>query len=535
MSGQRALPDQASLRYLKVEAKRRLAAGEFGALHEAQLAVAREHGQPSWAALREAVAARDRAAGAEGHALGQLRWITGRFRDAGAPGWVSPDDEELRGHFSEQLLAQVTPAVLLARITEVAAALPADLVVFDDQPFAVQGRIAGHLVTAITEPRPPYRVISIQARRLGEQITDHRADSRVTATSGTPPEGLPALAETAAAQLGLAGLSLAGGTGTGGTGTGDTGEGIWVISTGWADLERPEPLSPGHVFPAYEITMAVTAVAVLRLVAGGGLRLDDPAARHLAAVRLADESVTVRELLAHTAGVTDPPSGLHAPAVPPMAEVTGPVLACTGRRGVPGVSLAGYAALGDLIAARAGEAYEDAVQRLVLRPLGMGGSWFPRSWPASRTPGADNPAGRPVPVGYNAEAGGTFAPQPGLVAALPAAGGLWTTAADLVRLGLGWASLLPRSLAAQALRPHAARPNGAHHGLGWIVNERLGLAGQGAGGPGTAASLLISLDGRHACAALANRQTTVEPVAAQALLLMAKSGERTRETTGRSE
>jgi hypothetical protein len=44
VSGERALPAQASLRYLKVEAKRRHAAGEFASLHLAQLAIAREHG-----------------------------------------------------------------------------------------------------------------------------------------------------------------------------------------------------------------------------------------------------------------------------------------------------------------------------------------------------------------------------------------------------------------------------------------------------------------------------------------------------------
>jgi hypothetical protein len=54
----------------------------------------------------------------------------------------------------------------------------------------------------------------------------------------------------------------------------------------------------------------------------------------------------------------------------------------------------------------------------------------------------------------------------------PAAGGLWTTAADLARFGLGWSSLLPRPMAAQALRPHVRLPSGVSAGLGWMVNER---------------------------------------------------------------
>ena len=48
----RPLPGRPSLRYLKLEAKRRLAAGEFPALHDAQLAIAWEYGQPSWTALK---------------------------------------------------------------------------------------------------------------------------------------------------------------------------------------------------------------------------------------------------------------------------------------------------------------------------------------------------------------------------------------------------------------------------------------------------------------------------------------------------
>ena len=53
----RALPGQPSLRYLKLEAKRRLSAGEFATLHDAQLAIAREHGQSSWTALKTLVEA----------------------------------------------------------------------------------------------------------------------------------------------------------------------------------------------------------------------------------------------------------------------------------------------------------------------------------------------------------------------------------------------------------------------------------------------------------------------------------------------
>jgi hypothetical protein len=183
VSGERALPEQPSLRYLKVEAKRRRAAGEFPTLHHAQRAIAREYGQPSWTALREAAEA---AAGQEGHALAQLRWIAARFRGAGEPGWVAPGEEELREHFTEKFLSAFPPARLIAMIKEVAPALRAELTVIIDRPFIAQGRLAGHLVMGETEPRAPYRLSGIRARRLGERISDQRAAAPGTAAAAAP-------------------------------------------------------------------------------------------------------------------------------------------------------------------------------------------------------------------------------------------------------------------------------------------------------------------------------------------------------------
>src|SRR6185312_10868287 len=170
VSGERALPAQASLRYLKVEAKRRYAAGEFPTLHLAQLAIAREHGQPSWTALKEAIDAAGAAAGREGHALAQLRWIAARFAGAAEPG----------EHFSGTFLTAVPPARLIATIAEIAPALRAELTVTVDRPFLAQGRLAGHLVMAETEPRPPYRLTGVRARRMGERISDERAAAPAT-------------------------------------------------------------------------------------------------------------------------------------------------------------------------------------------------------------------------------------------------------------------------------------------------------------------------------------------------------------------
>ena len=511
MSGKHVLPEHASLRHLKLEAKRRRAAGEFPSLHDAQLAVAREHGQPSWTALRAVVT--DAAAAGEGHALAQLRWIAARFSDAGEPGWLAPDEAELREHFTGEFLAAVPPDRLIARITALAPVLRAELIVTIDMPFTAQGQLSGHLVMAVTEPRPPYRLTSVMQRSLGERISDPRTDTPPAAASGPVPDQVTELAPVVCARLGLVGLALAGASASGQA---------WTSLTGWASLERAEPLQAGHAFPVYQLTMAVTATAVLCLAAAGQLRLDDPANSHLSRVPLADDAVTVRDLLAHTGGVADP-AVLLAPAVPALATVTGPVIACSGKRGAFSYANAGYAALGEVIAERTGLAYPDAVSRLVLHPLGMSQSWFPLAWPAG-----PQPAGHTPVAGYDVAADETFTPAVGEVSVFPAAAGLWTTAADLARFGLGWPSLVPRSLAAQALRSHARQPNGIGIGLGWAVNETAGLAGVAGEGPGAGASLLVSADGRQACAALTNRPLLIEPVNGAVLQILRGGGARVK-------
>ena len=497
MSGQRALPEQASLRHLKLEAKRRLADGEFPTLHAAQLAVAREHGQPSWSALKGAVEA---SGPADGRAVAQVRWILGRFRDAAEEGWTAPDAAELREHFTDQFLAHVPPDQLVALFSSAPNDLREELVVTTSSPFTAQCRIAGRLVAAVTESCAPYRLAGLQLRQLGERVTDPRTASPSTVAEGAAPDSAAGIAADAIARLGLPGISLAGRT-AGGPG--------WAAATGWADLDREEPLLPGHLFPAYQITMIVTAVALLRLVASGRLGLDERANRYLETMRLADDEVTVRQLLSHSGGVTDPDTWSNL-AVSCGPIPAGPVIACGGKRGVVRFSFAGYAALGEIVAALAGQSYPDAASRLVLQPLEMTTACFPD---ARRPDSASPEPARPSAVTcYDVAASGMFEALPGEVARDAAADGLWSTAADLARFGLGWRSLLPRGLAEQALRPHVATLAGPFMGLGWLVNEPLGLAGYVGGGRGGAASLIITLDGKRAHAALANRLFPVEPV-----------------------
>src|SRR6266540_6863851 len=490
--GPRSFPSRPSLRYLKVEAKRRLAAGEFPTLNDAQAAIAREHGLPSWTALKQLIYDQPQQ---QSHALSQLRWVIARFRDAGAQAWSAPSDHELRQHVDDRVLTETPPGELIAAITSVAAHLGDEPIVMGQSPLQARVQIAGLEVFASVEADPPHRLIALQAVPTGRRSTDTRVAAPPPARIfGDVPDGMAGIADEGFAELGLAGLVLAG------SGP-DTP--AWVVAKGWADLDRGEVLDPGHRFPAPGIAALVTATAVLRLIADGHVGLDTPANNYLRVVRLADDTVTVRELLSHTAGVGNP-TELFADTVPDLVTLAGPVIAWGGTRGVVRPSNGGYAVLRQLICEVTGSPYPDAVTRLVLEPLGMNDSSFP-----ART--AD--IGPDAVTGYNLTPEGAFVPVPARVCTIPAAGGLWAPAADVVRLGAGWSSLLPGTLAREALTPQVApEPGGRRMGLGWLISPRGDVAVHAGAGPGATASLLVRIRDNQVHLTMTNRMIPIDPI-----------------------
>jgi CubicO group peptidase (beta-lactamase class C family) len=493
----RSLPDQPSLRYLKLEAKRRLSAGEFSTLHEAQLAIAREHGFSSWSALRRASPeVVEPPADPESHATAQLNWLISRFADADATGWTAPTDEELREHFTDRFLSVVTQERLVRTLVGRAEQLRDEVVLTSVEPMRVRAQVGGMQVEAAVDPAEPHRLGGLVVYPIGGRVTDGRVAAPSSRTHGDPPAAVLKVAGEAFAELGLVGLVLSAGGGS------QPPADPWVVARGWADLDAAEPLRPEHRFPAYSITKLITATTVLRLAADDMVDIERPANEYLHAVRLADDEVTVADLLSHQSGIRAS-FGMFAERVPDLVDLAGPVLESEGPRGEFKYSNGGYAALGQLVSDLTGQAYAEVAIRLVLEPLGMTSSFFPSSWPG---PGGDAVAG------YALADDGTFESAGELVCTVPAAGGLWATAADLVRFGESWASLLPEELAAAALAPHSSRPGGVQVGLGWHVNVHSNLAGHPGGGIGGATSLVVVLDDVRVHVAMTNRRVPAEPV-----------------------
>jgi CubicO group peptidase (beta-lactamase class C family) len=474
---ERALPDRPNLRFLKIEAKRRVSAGEFPTLHEAQLAIAREHGYPSWTALKTAI-------DTSGTILPHVRWVIDRYKTADRGGWAPPAEQELHEHVTPRFLEQIPADVLAKMLRSVARSLREPLTVEASTQTALRAEIGGLRVEASAEEEAPNRIKMLRLYPNAKRVTDTRLGTPTNRTTGRAPASAEKTADQAKAELGLPGLILAG-------------EG-WTLCTGWRDLDTHDELIADHRFPAYGITKVITATAVTLLVDD----LDVRANTILRGTRLDNDRITVRDLLTHTAGILDP-EVQFAPEAPEFVYHDDDPIPCDDRRGELRPGNGAYAVLGKIIADITGVPYPDAIRNLILTPLDMHDTDFPSTWP-----------GGAVVTGYHLAEDGTFEEAERHVSTTAAAGGVWTTAPDLVRFGRNWTTLLPADRVEEALRPHAGSGS-AKVGLGWLVNPGGDLYGHSGAGPGAGTSLLIGLSTGKVTVTATNRHVPMEPVNAR--------------------
>mgnify|MGYP002780882860 CR=1 FL=1 len=162
---------------------------------------------------------------------------------------------------------------------------------------------------------------------------------------------------------------------------------IIVHTAGSADLRTRQPLRADTPLAWFSVTKLFTASAVMQLAEEGKLELDAPVSCYLPELRLAraGREASVRELLAHAAGLPNPVpvAWVHlASEAPPSLDET--VAKHIGRaphlKSTPGEKSAysnlGYLLLGQIIEGVSGERFEHYVQRRLLGPLACEASGF---------------------------------------------------------------------------------------------------------------------------------------------------------------
>jgi len=201
---------------------------------------------------------------------------------------------------------------------------------------------------------------------------------------------------------------------------------------GAVSVENPLPVTPAAFFQAGSITKPFVGALAMKLVAKGRLSLREPlSVRILPELRLRDErakeTVNLWHLLTHTAGwegnyFDDRERGDQALAryVEGMAKL--PQFAPPGKLWTYNNS--GYNLIGRLIEVASGLPFEEAMERLLFRPLGIREAFF---FP-------EDVMARRFAVGHDKSPSGPKVAHPwALGRSLHPAGGLITTARALLR------------------------------------------------------------------------------------------------------
>jgi CubicO group peptidase (beta-lactamase class C family) len=252
-------------------------------------------------------------------------------------------------------------------------------------------------------------------------------------------------------------------------------------------------------FPVGSITKCFTATVAMILVADGDVDPDVPIGGYVPGLGDLGGMLDLRQLLSHTSGLADI-SGMEDLSTRTLRRY----VVDHARRGSlvlrPGTGFSysnpGYAMAGLLVEAVTGLSWAQAVESILLRPLGIEPAFV-------NLPGTRPPV-HPVATGHsvNAAAGRTRPVRQSGTPATAPAGALAVSAADLVRLGTihvgsGVPSLLPP---ADAARMRQAVPCADPFGLadGWGMglavyrHETADWVGHDGNADGTAAYLRIN-------------------------------------------
>lgn len=215
------------------------------------------------------------------------------------------------------------------------------------------------------------------------------------------------------------------------------GDDLWLGTAGLADRESGTPIESSDRFETGSITKTFVAALALRLAEEGAIDLDAPIAAHLPEFPAAD-SMTVRQLLGHRAGVFDPTSELvtdrDGPPDPYRVFTPDELLAAAASRSpvfLPGsahsYSNANYWVVGAVLEAATGSPMARLLDAYIFDPLGLDDTLFyDDSLPSTAVVNAYKDLdmdGTPDPMGT--------APLPGFVTPAWTAGAVISTAEDL--------------------------------------------------------------------------------------------------------
>jgi D-alanyl-D-alanine carboxypeptidase len=300
---------------------------------------------------------------------------------------------------------------------------------------------------------------------------------------------------------------------------------VWQDARGVADLRTRRPMRADVHFRVGSVTKSFVATVALQLVAEGRLALSDSVEHWLPGVLSYGRNVTVRELLNHTSGVPDyvevPLTGLYR-GVRFRSWSPSELVALVAR--LPQEFPAGstwsysntnYVLAGMIIERVTGRALGRAIERRILRPLGLRDTYFPVDFPFLPWP---SPRG--YSLDYDDQGNPIEGPLLDLTVYNPspawAAGNIISDQDDLARFyrALFGGRLLEPEQLADMTTGFVVEPGVASYGLGLIIYETdCGrVLGHNGGIPGFLNDLYSSDDGTHQFGLMINAEAAPSAV-----------------------
>ncbi|HEX5533134.1 MAG TPA: serine hydrolase domain-containing protein [Actinomycetales bacterium] len=256
-----------------------------------------------------------------------------------------------------------------------------------------------------------------------------------------------------------------------------------VGAVGIADLATARPASTRDQYPWFSMTKIATATAASRLAAAGRLDLDAAIDTFLPGYHAGrHQTPTVRQLLTHTAGLSNPlPIRWVRPAGRPAD--TSLVDTITAKHGAPrrapgqraAYSNIGYLLVGRVLEAVTSQRLEQAIADLVLDPLGMTETGFdfdhdrPRATGYVRAPRLAHPLLKwLLPAGIVGDRVGDYSSLRPFLVEGAAYGGLIGPASDAVKLATAHLSDTSPLGDLQHMRSITQRGKPFDQGIGWF-------------------------------------------------------------------
>ena len=249
---------------------------------------------------------------------------------------------------------------------------------------------------------------------------------------------------------------------------------------GTTNLDFGLPVDKDTLFQIGSTTKTYTGTVIMTLVDAGKVKLDAKVTKYLPEFKVPDakvaSKVTVRHLLTHTAGWRGdlfPQTGRGDDAIKKaVVELAEQAEQLTPLGKVWSYNNAGFYILGQIIEEITGKTYEEVVNEVILKPLGMENTFW---WP-------EEIIGRKHALGHNHTKDGLqVARRWGLMRAANPAGGITSSAPDQLKyarlhLGDGTAPDGTQILSPGALKemqqPQAEAGSIASHvGLTWLLDD----------------------------------------------------------------